>query len=386
MNNPWLSSKTLSAFCRDQSGSGWWNNDRFLMRLIRLKPPSVRQWCHLVLVGFLLGPMITAASCDRPVFANPLQVLQIGSIERHFRIVYPTDYSANAHNPLVILLHGWGGNEDAFLDQDDLRRTADARGVVLVAPRGLGSGAPDFGNNSWTFSGSDTGVTEAGMPICDAALTPDYRYPSCKASKIAVTTCAWTHCQGQSHTDIDFLVELFALLETQQCIDPDRMYLMGGSNGGNLVWDVARAPRLSNKLAAVASWIGLPHQSYLAPGKASALPAALLITGTKDTTDPPGAWDDFNVTTTSNQTDRYYYESASATIRAWSAASGCPVGAVATPVAAPPPFDCRAYCPGERQDVPALDCRLEMGHEYREDDAWPLTLDFFLSRRHARGS
>ena len=356
------------------------------MRLIRLNLPSVRQWWHLVLVGFLLTPMITEASCDRPLFGNDRQVLQVGSIERQFRIVYPADYSANAHNPLVILLHGWGGNENSFLNQDALRRTADARGVVLVAPRGLGSGAPDFGNNSWTFSGSDTGVTATGMPICDEALTPDYRYPSCKASKIAVTTCAWTHCQGQSHTDIDFLVELLALLETQQCIDSDRLYLMGGSNGGNLIWDVARAPRLSNKLAAVASWIGLPHKSYLTPATAAALPPALLITGTKDKIDPPGDWDDFTVTTTSNQTDRYFYESASATIRAWSAASGCPVGAVATPVAAPSPFDCRAYCPGARQDVPALDCRLEMGHEYREDDAWPLTLDFFLSRHRKRGA
>ena len=356
------------------------------MPLIPLNSPSVRQWCHLVLVGFLLTPMITAASCDRPFFAEDRQVFQVGSIERQFRIFYPADYLANAHNPLVILLHGWGGNENSFLNQDALRRTADARGVVLVAPRGLGSGAPDFENNSWTFSGSDTGVTATGMPICDAALTPDYRYPSCKASKIAVTTCAWTHCQGQSHTDIDFLVELLALLETQQCIDSDRLYLMGGSNGGNFVWDVARAPRLSNKLAAVASWIGLPHKSYLTPATAAALPPALLITGTKDKTDPPGDWDDFTVTTTSNQTDRYFYESASATIRAWSAASGCPVGAVAAPVAAPSPFDCRAYCPGARQDVPALDCRLEMGHEYREDDAWPLTLDFFLSRHRKRGA
>ena len=112
------------------------------MPLIRLNSPSVRQWCHLVLVGFLLTPMITAASCDRPFFGEDRQVLQVGSIERQFRIFYPADYLANAHNPLVILLHGWGGNENSFLNQDALRRTADARGVVLVAPRGLGSGRP----------------------------------------------------------------------------------------------------------------------------------------------------------------------------------------------------------------------------------------------------
>ncbi|MBT5054047.1 MAG: hypothetical protein HOM69_12555 [Gammaproteobacteria bacterium] len=341
---------------------------------------SSRRWREIAMVGFLLAPLLSDASCDRPKFSDGLQTLQMGTMERYFRIVYPANYSDQAHNPLVILLHGWGGDEDSFLDQDALRRTADARGVVLVAPRGLGSGAPDFGNNSWAFSGSGTGVTEAGMPICDPEGTPDYRYPSCKASNVSKTTCAWTHCQTQSHTDFDFLVALLTRLEIEQCIDSDRLYLMGGSNGGNLIWDVAREPRLGNKLAAIASWIGLPHQSYLAPAKAASLPPALLITGTKDKTDPPGAWDDFAVTTTSNQTDRYYYESASATIRAWSTASGCRVGAVAAPVDAPAPFDCRAYCPGERQNVRALDCRLEMGHEYREADAWPLTLDFFLSR------
>ena len=386
MDKTQRSPKSAYACCRHGCASAWNRLASRRRQRWRFIPSVARRWRHIVLLVLVLTPLITKASCNRPVFTEDRQTLQVGAKTRHFRIFYPTDYSANAHNPLVILLHGWGGNEDSFLDLDVLRQTADARGVVLVAPRGLGSGAPDYGNNSWTFSGSDTGVTETGMPICDAALTPDYRYPSCKASQISITTCAWTHCQGRPHTDIDFLIELLALLETQQCIDPDRLYLMGGSNGGNLVWDVARVPNLSQKLAAVASWIGLPHQSYLAPENAATLPPALLITGTKDTTDPPGGWDDFTVTTTSNQSDRFFYESASATIRAWSAASGCPVGAVAQPVIAPAPFDCRAYCPGARQDVPALDCRLEMGHEYREDEAWPLTLDFFLSRQRARGS
>lgn len=385
MNKPRLTRRTLCAFWRFHCESLRSGRRRLLTQLRRLGLSLAWQGCLIIVVGLVLSPTLTKASCDRPSFMDVRQVLQVGSTERHFRIFYPADYASNAHNPLVILLHGWGGNEDSFLDQDALVRKADARGVVLVAPRGLGSAAPDFRYNAWTFSGSATGVTDVGTPICDAALTPDYRYPSCQHAGVSKTTCAWTHCQGQPHTDIDFLVALLARLEADQCVDPDRLYLMGGSNGGNLVWDVARAPRLSNKLAAVASIIGLPHKSYLASGKAAALPPALLITGTQDKTDPPGAWDDFDVTTTSNETDRYFYESASATIRAWSLASGCQVGKVARPVTAPAPFDCRAYCPGERQDVPALDCRLNMGHEYQVEDTWPLTLDFFLSRQRARG-
>lgn len=325
-------------------------------------------------------PVLAVDRCQKPSEPESVQRLQLGSIERHYRMVFPDQYEPSSPQPLVILLHGWGGNENSFFDDQALVQQAKARGVILVAPRGLGDGAPDFSYNSWSFRGSNSGVGDNGLPICDSQSTPDYRYDSCKEAGTAENSCAWTHCQSPELSDTQFLVELIRVLETEHCVDAERIYLFGGSNGGNLAWDVAVSPELASKVAAFASLIGLPHQSSLAKRVNVKLPPALLITGLNDTTDPPGDWDDFSVTTTSNGSDRYFYESASSTIRNWSWASGCSVSEQAITVNAPQPFDCRTYCPGEFAEAPAIDCRLDMGHEYQLDKTWPLALDFFLKR------
>jgi len=344
---------------------------------------GLRPWqLMLLFAAILLLPDRVLALCSKPTLSGQLQTLTFEAIERHFRVAYPKDYAANVNNPMVVVLHGWGGDENSFLSHEAFTQYAEKRGVVLVAPRGLGSGAPDHQYNAWTFSGSATGVTSVGAPICEVDSTPDYRYPSCKMSGTAQTICAWTHCQSTFPSDTAFLLALIKHLEAKLCIDPDRVYLMGGSNGGNLIWDVARLPPLADKLAAMASLIGLPHESYGQFPALKRLPPALLVTGLRDDTDPPGPWDSLSATTTSNGGDRYFYESASATIRNWSKASGCAVGTKARRVPAPQPFDCRVYCQDEIEEVPALDCRLDMAHEYQLDTTWPLTLDFLL--RHQR--
>jgi len=320
------------------------------------------------------------AVCQKPVISNEHQKLAIGSMERVYRVHVPPGYRAGTDHPVVLMLHGWGGDENTFLDDPNIIEPADARGFVLVVPQGLGSGPPDNNNGSWTFNGSASGVTQDGAPICDTSLTPDYRYDSCKAAGIAENSCAWTHCQNLPSTDAEFLEVLLAEVEALFCVDPARIFVFGGSNGGNAIWDFADRPAWSKKIAAMTSLIGLPHKSYISGDSALRVPPALLITGTQDQTDPPGAWDNLAPTTTSNQADRFYYESASATIRAWSERQGCTVDAKATPLDVPAPFDCRSYCPGSIESSSALDCRIEMGHVYQLETTWPFILDFFLNR------
>jgi poly(3-hydroxybutyrate) depolymerase len=132
-------------------------------------------------------------------------------------------------------------------------------------------------------------------------------------------------------------------------------------------------------LRAIAPIIGLPHRGdHRSPGRKRALPV-LLITGTADTTVPPGAWDDAAHTTTSNAHDRFFYTGATAIIRRWSAAAGCEVTHPEHPFdTGVVPFDCRSYCGATARAWPAvLDCRAPMGHDYDLTRAWPLILDFF---------
>ena len=209
---------------------------------------------------------------------------------RSFRVHVPTGYDARTGSPLIMIFHGWGGNEDEFLGDKTVTALADQRGYILVAPRGLGSGAPDSSNNSWSFSGSTSGLDGDGVnaavhgdsaAICDAAKTPDYSYPSCRTAMR--NTCSWTHCQDD---DVEFAVALVEHISARLCVDTERVFATGGSNGGMLTWELGQNPASAPTFRAIAPVIGLPHRAYLnAQGKREKMPV-LLITGLLDTTFP----------------------------------------------------------------------------------------------------
>jgi poly(3-hydroxybutyrate) depolymerase len=322
------------------------------------------------------------------------------NVTRTYRVFVPSGFKSGTAYPLVVVFHGWGGDENEFLGDKKVTTLADQRGYIIVAPRGLGSSAPDSNPNSWSFRGSTTGLAatrDDGTPhmprtpagaICDPALTPDYTYASCK--HIARNTCSWTQCQAD---DVAFTIALVHEIESKLCVDAARVFASGGSNGGMFTWELGQNPASAPMFQAIASLIGLPHRGYLdVPGKSGAIPV-LVITGTHDATVPPGAWENTNYTTTSDST-RYYYTGASAMTQSWGTANACPYGgapaaAFSTGISQ---ADCRTYC---GQDAAGwsggsagvgwpnvLDCRSAMGHAYRLSWSWKLILDFFDAHSH----
>lgn len=302
-------------------------------------------------------------------------------ITRTFRVHLPKGYKKNVPAPLVVIFHGWGGDENEFLGSKSVRSLADKRGYILVAPRGLGSGAPDNSNNSWTFSGSASGLDGDGIngdvagdsaAIC-GPRTPDYSYASCAIAK--ANSCSWTHCQAD---DVQFTVKLVESVKAKLCVDMDNVFATGGSNGGMFTWELGQNPVSAGTFRAIAPLIGLPHRGYLdAQGKSDDLPV-LLITGTRDGVVPPGDWEDESFTTTSNGSDRYYYTGATAITQVWAVAHDCNIEEAAKPFDdGHRKSDCRTYCSSDAGWPRVLDCRARMGHTYSFSWAWPLILDFF---------
>lgn len=333
-----------------------------------------------------------STGCGSQGWGSGTYTIEHKGVSRTFRVHVPRAYASGRPAPLVMMFHGWGGNEDEFIQENEVRAEADKRGYILLAPRGLGSGEPDQGNNSWTFSGSGTGLDGDGVnpavtgdseAICDATLstgiTPDYRYPSCVDKGIAKNTCAWTQCQ---QSDVDFVVALVAEAGKNLCVDRDLVFATGGSNGGMFAWELGQNGDSAALFRAIAPVIGLPHRGYLGPqGKPhrAELPV-ILITGTRDTTVPPGAWDDANFTITSNDNDRFYYTGATAITMAWARAHNCEfeTGDRARPFdSGTPHADCRTYCSSDPGWPRVLDCRANMGHSYGLPWSWQLILDFF---------
>ena len=338
------------------------------------------------LIGALptrVAPQSEELSCPDIQWTSGTYSMSPAGFTRRFRVHVPAGYDPSVHTPLIVAFHGWGGNEDEFLDNSAVRSNLDQTGFITVAPVGLGPGEPDFNYASWSFSGSTTGLDGDGinslvagdtLEICDASATPTYTYGSC--SGVAANTCSWTHCLDN---DIEFALDLVEEVSSNLCIDPDRVFAVGGSNGGTFTWDLVRDSAGAEVFAGTASLIGLPHRGYLEPPAGSSGKPALLITGTNDRTVPPGAWGDERFTTTTDG-DVFYYASATSVTKVWAEAAGCDVTSSATPFdVGVDGLECRAWsgCAADSEWPPVLDCRRAMGHVYGLSWSWPLITDFF---------
>lgn len=354
-----------------------------IKRRHRRRPGAIRTATRAAALLFALVLLLprpasaTDAGCGRTPPADGLYTLVHNGVERAYALHLPTTYDAARPQRMVLAFHGWGGDEAEFLGDRDVIDESEQRGYILVAPRGLGSGGPDRRKNSWTFRGSATGVIGLGAtasPVCDTAHTPNYTYPSCQSGR-AANTCSWTQCQDD---DVAFVVALIDSLRGQLCIDTDHVFAAGGSNGGMFVWELGQNPASAARIRAIAPIIGLPHRADLRPPAKTGLLPVILITGRADRTVPPGRWDDPSPTTTGDD-DRYFYTGATAIIRRWSRAAGCPVdGPETTFDTGQHIADCRRYCARSATGWPAvLDCRAPMGHDYGLAWSWKLVLDFF---------
>jgi polyhydroxybutyrate depolymerase len=305
-----------------------------------------------------------------------------GKVTRTYAVSLPKAYDGRQPMRLVVAFHSWGGDEREFVGEPGVVAASSERNYILVAARGLGAGPPDHQKSSWTFRGSATGVIDDGdkrLPICDLALTPDNRYPSCR-NGTAVNHCSWTQCQDD---DVAFVVALVSRLDKTLCVDTHHTYAAGGFTGGMFIWSLGADERSARLFRAVASIVGLPLRGDLRPPAQNRRLPALLITGNADREVPAGAWDDASFTTSTDTTyprpGRLLYTGATAIMRRWAEAADCPTAGPERPFdAGYPQADCRSYCGGDASRWPmVLDCRSPMGHEYGWVWSWKLVLDFF---------
>ena len=83
------------------------------LKLVHLTPKT-RSWFRLISVllwGWLGISFESVAVCQKSVVSHPLQRLSIGSMERVYRVHVPPGYQDGTHHPVVLMLHGWGGDE-----------------------------------------------------------------------------------------------------------------------------------------------------------------------------------------------------------------------------------------------------------------------------------
>jgi predicted peptidase len=156
-----------------------------------------------------------------------------------YRLYVPGGYDARAGAPLIVALHGYGGDQNYFFDAvKNLPALCEQYGVIFVAPMGLAKdgwyGAP--------LSIPGAAPRSGGGPTPTPDRTPEQE----------------TQYRSLSERDV---LNVLDLVKREYRIDPRRIYLMGHSMGGFGTWWLGQ--KHADTWAAIAPMSGvLPNVDY----------------------------------------------------------------------------------------------------------------------------
>jgi polyhydroxybutyrate depolymerase len=228
---------------------------------------------------FLLAAalVVTLAACQRGAQTQPSSVphdfsgsLSFGGLTRTYQGHLPASYDGVKALPLMLALHGHGGDGQGMQGLTHLNTIADEHGFIVVYPDGY--------QKSWADGRGVTEADQAGV------------------------------------NDVGFLSALIDALAGQYKVDRSRVYVTGISNGGFM--SERLACDLSNKIAAIAT-VAAPMPVGLAARCAPGRPVPyLLMQGTADPLVPAQGGTVLG--------ERGTVLSVSATIQQWVALDGCP--------------------------------------------------------------
>ena len=172
--------------------------------------------------------------------------LKVDGLQRSFIVYLPSAYDGKTALPLVMMLHGGGGNAKATSWETGWTDKADQAGFIAVFPNA-------------------------------AARNPNRR------SSFAFNPQLWNDGSDRFYPDqkavddVHFLETLLDLLSESFATDPRRVYITGFSNGASMSF--LAAAKLPHRIAAIAPVAGA---CWIDPGTLKPPVPMLYITGTED--------------------------------------------------------------------------------------------------------
>lgn len=175
------------------------------------------------LAALLASALLTMSFSTTGRAANsgdePLQQMQVGGLTRTYILHVPAGLARGKPVPLVVALHGGGGNARASVQQTGLNDVADREGFIVVHPNGTGKARPLLNAMGKGFFFSWNAGTCCGYAV-------------------------------DNHIDdVGFIRALVKDIERRYPIDPKRIYATGISNGAMMSYRLAC--EMSDTFAAV---------------------------------------------------------------------------------------------------------------------------------------
>jgi polyhydroxybutyrate depolymerase len=296
--------------------------------------------------------------------------LQVGELEREYRLHLPTGYDPAKPVPLVLGFHGYTMTAELFENEyTSFSRHADEKGYVVAYPQATSFEVGGMTITSWNDLACNASPGSQGSTCSDGAF--DYPTPpECGEPR----ECDWCSC----HDDVGFVSALLDELERTVCVDLDRVFATGMSNGAMFVHRLGCD--LSDRFAAIAPSGGTLARGFnCAPGP-SPKTSIINFHGTRDTTVP------FDGTPAS---DGFLYTPSSQVMAAWAG----PESQQCSPETSPYPttkdgiedFECiqHADC---ATGAEVVDCGWNGGHDWprKGEDQFSVDVIWDFFEKNAR--
>lgn len=204
---------------------------------------------RLAVLGALLvvcGALLPAAAQQPSAPAKGDQQrsyrFEAGNAEMPYRLYVPQSYDPARATPLVVALHGYGGDQNYFFTAlPTLPELLEEHGFIFVAPMG-------YAKDGWygaPLSIPGNAPRSSGAPTPTPSRTPEEE----------------TRYRALSEADV---LEVLALVRAEYNVDANRIYLLGHSMGGFGTWWLGQ--KHAERWAAIAAMSGvLPNVDYRLP-------------------------------------------------------------------------------------------------------------------------
>jgi poly(3-hydroxybutyrate) depolymerase len=183
----------------------------------------------------------------------------------HYRLFVPASYDPARPMPLVIVLHGAGGDETRAFDHTGLQAIAEQRGYMVLAVRGYspfggyGNFYPVVVTHATAARGKDFSKQAAAGPANPPPRAEGHvEPPAALDDYVEQPASQLVDAQGGALSEQEVLAALADVRKSYN-VDPRRLYLMGNSAGGvGTLAMAAHEPQLFAAIApsagAIAAW------------------------------------------------------------------------------------------------------------------------------------
>jgi polyhydroxybutyrate depolymerase len=250
-----------------------------------------------------------SAGCGIVPHAEPGQTeatdTQVGDLDRKYYLHLPSGYDPDTPTSLVLSLHGYTDSAVGMEYGTGMNVQADKYGFIIVYPDATSFSSGSGPISSWNDLSCNASPGPE-VPICsENAWTYEFP-PECGKR----TDCNWCTC----HDDLAFIKQMLDELEGNLCIDRNRIYATGMSNGGMFVHRLGCD--MANRFAAIAPVSGTLARGFNCAPDTSTQISIMNIHGLQD---------DYVDVTGKESSDGYLYTAVTDVMAAWSApqSQGC---------------------------------------------------------------